>query len=80
MLLCCAAFFIGYLSIVRRIKAKMLWKNSVLRWLIRGLKKFFAYRSCTFKVTAGATGIYCGTLDCDRYNGNRRLDVCHVPR
>ena len=54
MLLCCAAFFIGYLSIVRRIKAKMLWKNSVLRWLIRGLKKFFAYRSCTFKVTAGA--------------------------
>ena len=54
MLLCCAAFFIGYLSIVRRIKAKMLWKNSVLRWLIRGLKKFFAYRSCTFKVTVGA--------------------------
>ena len=58
----------------------MLWKNSVLRWLIRGLKKFFAYRSCTFKVTAGALAfivvhwIAIGTM------GTGRLDSCHVPR
>lgn len=56
MLICCAAFFIGYLSIVRRIKAKTFWKNSILRWLIRGTRKFFAYRSCTFKVTVATLG------------------------
>lgn len=39
-------FCIGYLSLVRRIKAKTLWKNSLLRWvlgfrkvLVRFLKK-----------------------------------------
>lgn len=28
-------FQIGYLSLVRRIKAKKIWKNSILRWLLR---------------------------------------------
>ncbi len=56
MFVCCAAFFLGYLSIVRRIKAKTFWKNSILRWLIRGINKFLEYRSCTFKVTAAALG------------------------
>lgn len=53
---CCAAFFLGYLSIVRRIKARVFWKNSILRWLIRGMKKLWAYRSCTFKVIVMTLG------------------------
>lgn len=32
-------FQIGYLSLVRRIKGKLLWKNSVLRWLLRMMRK-----------------------------------------
>ncbi len=34
-----ALFLIGYLSLVRRIKGKVLWKNSILRWLLLSLKK-----------------------------------------
>lgn len=30
----CALFLIGYLSLIRRIKAKTLWKDSLLRWII----------------------------------------------
>lgn len=30
----CAAFLIGWLSLVRRIKAKTLWKDSLLRWIL----------------------------------------------
>lgn len=30
----CTMFFVGYLSLVRRIKARTLWKNSILYWLI----------------------------------------------
>ena len=33
--LTCGAFLIGYLSLVRRIKARTLWKNSLFLWLIR---------------------------------------------
>lgn len=29
----CALFLMGYLSLVRRMKAKILWKNSALRWI-----------------------------------------------
>lgn len=29
-----ALFLIGYLSLVRRIKARTLWKNSLLRWIL----------------------------------------------
>lgn len=54
--ICCSCFFIGYLSFVRRIKAKTLWKNSLTRWLLGSLRKFFRYRSCTFKVTAQVLG------------------------
>lgn len=35
----CAVFLIGYLSLVRRLKAKTIWKDSFLRWLIIHLKK-----------------------------------------
>ncbi|MDO4273715.1 MAG: HAMP domain-containing sensor histidine kinase [Eubacteriales bacterium] len=34
-----AMFFTGYLSLVRRIKARSLWKDSLLRWILRILKK-----------------------------------------
>lgn len=37
----CAMFLIGYLSLVRRIKAKNLWKNSFLRWLLLLIKKLW---------------------------------------
>lgn len=29
----CSFFLIGYMSLVRRIKARTLWKNSILKWL-----------------------------------------------
>lgn len=32
-------FILGYVSLVRRIKRKVLWKNSILRWFYLGLKK-----------------------------------------
>ncbi len=33
-LITCGLFLAGYLSLVRRIKAKTVWKNSFLRWFI----------------------------------------------
>ena len=32
VLLACAIGMTGYLSLVKRIKARTLWKNSLLRW------------------------------------------------
>lgn len=37
----CSMFLIGYLSLVRRIKAGTLWKNSLLRMIFRFAKKVF---------------------------------------
>lgn len=37
----CAAGLAGYLSLIRRIKAKTLWKNSLLRWGLGWLKRFW---------------------------------------
>lgn len=34
-LLSCIVFMTAYLSLVRRIKAKTLWQNSILKWLIQ---------------------------------------------
>ena len=34
----CSAFLIGWLSLVRRIKAKTLWENSILRWMLRAIR------------------------------------------
>lgn len=39
-----ALFLTGYLSLVRRIKAKTLWKNSLLRWLLVQWRKL--WRKC----------------------------------
>lgn len=47
-------FLIGYLSLVRRIKGKTLWKNSLLRWLLNAASKgwdlFWKNRNITVKV------------------------------
>lgn len=37
----CALFMVGFLSLVRRIKARSLWKNSLVKWLIDFLKIVF---------------------------------------
>lgn len=37
----CGMFLIGFLSLVRRIKAKTMWKNSLLRAICRFAKKVF---------------------------------------
>ncbi len=37
----CALFIIGFLSLVRRIKAGSLWKNSLVKWFIGFLKTAF---------------------------------------
>lgn len=54
-----ALFLIGYLGLVRRIKAKTLWKNSVLRMLVHGVSACFGFagavwrnRKVTFRVGA----------------------------
>lgn len=38
-LITASLFLIGYLSLVRRIKAKTFWSNSILNWLLKHLKK-----------------------------------------
>ena len=47
-------FLIGYLSLVRRIKGKTLWKNSLLRWIlnvaVKGWTLFWENRNITVKV------------------------------
>jgi len=52
-----ALFLIGYLSLIRRMKARTLWKSSLFRWLLGWIKKLgqvclliFHERSCTFKI------------------------------
>ena len=43
-----ALFLVGYTSLVRRIKGKMLWKNSVTYWILNVLKDFWSHRKvCT---------------------------------
>lgn len=46
---CC--FLIGYFSLVRRIKAKILWKNSILCYAKDNLKIFWKGRSKVSKAT-----------------------------
>lgn len=46
----CAMFLIGYLSLVRRIKAKTLWKNSLLRWFVKFFQELFKNRKCVTKL------------------------------
>lgn len=44
-----ACFLFGYLSLVRRIKAKTLWKNSILRGIGSFLGQVWRNRTVTFK-------------------------------
>lgn len=40
-----ALFLVGYLSLVRRIKGRTLWRNSILCWLYKGFRVFWDHRS-----------------------------------
>lgn len=44
-----ACFLFGFLSLVRRIKAKTVWKNSLLRSCCLFLKEFWRNRNVTFR-------------------------------
>lgn len=43
-------FLIFYLSMVRRLKAEVMWENSLVCWLGRGIGKTFRERSVTVKI------------------------------
>lgn len=45
-----ALFLIFYLSMVRRLKAEVMWENSLICWLTRGLEKTFRERTVTVQV------------------------------
>ena len=51
-----AFFFIGYMSLVRRIKAKTLWKNSLLRSIGLFFRTFWYNRNVTFRAAAVLAG------------------------
>ena len=45
-----ALFLVFYLSMVRRMKAEAMWKNSVTCWLMEGFGKTFRERTVTIQV------------------------------
>lgn len=45
-------FLVFYLSMVRRMKAEVMWENSLACWLARGLSKTFRERTVTVRVLA----------------------------
>lgn len=45
-----AVFLIFYLSFVRRIRAGILWKRSMLRWFVRGIGLLFITRKSSSKM------------------------------
>ena len=49
-------FFAGYVSLVRRIKAKILWKGSLLCALIRAVGQVWRSRSVTLRGAAAVLG------------------------
>ncbi len=46
----CSMFLIGFLSLVRRVKAKTLWKNSIVRAVYVFAKRLFENMHCVWKV------------------------------
>lgn len=46
-------FLIFYLSMVRRMKAEVMWENSLACWLMKGLQKTFRERSVTVRILIG---------------------------
>ncbi len=53
----CAVFMIGYLSLVRRIKAGTLWKNSILRWLCGFVRKVVRHMSEVRRIVAALLAV-----------------------
>ncbi len=53
---CC--FLAGYLSLVRRIKARSLWKDSLLRLMIKFLALFWRNRSVTWREVVALAGLF----------------------
>lgn len=53
VLLACAIGMTGYLSLVKRIKARTLWKNSLLRWFGHLFMIFWENRRSTTKTALG---------------------------
>lgn len=51
-----ALFLVGYASLVRRIKGKMLWKNSVTYWILKVCKEFWSHRKACTKAVALLAG------------------------
>ncbi len=51
-----ALFLTGYLSLVRRIKAKTLWKNSLLRWLLIQWKRLWRKCRVVLEIYSRGTG------------------------
>lgn len=49
----CAMFLWGYLSLVRRIKAKTVWKNSILRWGLVFLRDIYRNIRSLWKTIIG---------------------------
>lgn len=53
---------IGYLTLVRRLKARTLWKNSIVYWLLRGIvrgcKKIYENRGCVGKMLLIFGGVW----------------------
>lgn len=45
----CSMFLVGYLSLVRRIKAGILWKNSILRCICRFIKEILLHMHVVWK-------------------------------
>ena len=43
-------FLIFYLSMVRRMKAEVMWENSLACWFVKGMDKFFEKRTVTVSV------------------------------
>lgn len=43
-------FLLFYLSMVRRMKAEVMWENSLACWLMRGFEKMFRERTVTVQV------------------------------
>lgn len=52
----CMAFLTGYLSLVRRIKARSLWSNSLLRWFGRFMAQLIRNIHGVWKVVLSFTG------------------------
>lgn len=50
-------FLIGYLSLVRRIKAGEVWKNSVLRALIKGFLVFWNHRNVVGRTAVAVAAV-----------------------